>query len=96
MATVDLKAALAGVEGDIGLMKVDCEGGEYDIVEQMTADVAARIARITFEIHDLDEDRNARSIGARLESLGYVVVWRPDPYGRQSLHHALACRRTLR
>ena len=41
--------------GTVDLLKCDCEGGEYDIVDQMTQELAARIRNISIEVHDLDE-----------------------------------------
>ena len=91
--TIDLAGALALVSGAIGLAKIDCEGTEHDIVGQITPEVAGRLPRLTFEVHDQGKGRNHTSISDRLERLGYSLTFRPDPFGRLSLTHLLAERR---
>lgn len=93
VATVSLRTALAPYAGrDVALMKIDCEGGEYEIVEQLDADLATRIRALTFEVHDGDAARNVRVLSERLRALGYRLAYRPDPFGRRALHHILATR----
>jgi hypothetical protein len=41
-----------GVES-VDLLKIDCEGGEYLILESTPADVLSRIRNIVFEYHDI-------------------------------------------
>jgi FkbM family methyltransferase len=38
----------------VDLLKMDCEGGEYSILESTPADVLSRIRNIVFEYHDID------------------------------------------
>ena len=90
--TVSL-ATLFQTCGDVFLMKVDCEGGEYDLLEQLTPANAARVRHLTFEVHDLDKDRNADTLCRKLEAAGYSVSRKPDLYGRAYLHHVLASRK---
>jgi FkbM family methyltransferase len=91
--TVSLRTALAPYAGrEVALMKIDCEGGEYAIVEQLDPDLATRIRALTFEVHDRDAARNVRTISERLRALGYELTGRPDPFGRRALHHLLATR----
>lgn len=78
---------------NIDLLKIDCEGGEYDIANQITPTLASRIHNITFEIHDQGRDRNVKTITRQLEALGYTVHYKPDLFGRPYLHHLLATRR---
>jgi FkbM family methyltransferase len=75
---------------EITLMKLDCEGGEYAIVDQLTPKLAENIRYMTFEIHDLDARRNLRSISAKLIRLGYTLQFKPDMFSRGTLHHILA------
>ena len=93
--TIDLAGVLALVSGAIGLAKIDCEGAEYEIVDQITPEVAGRLPRLTFEVHDLGEGRNRTSLSDRLERLGYALTFRPDPFDRLSLTHLLAVRRDV-
>ena len=74
----------------VGLLKIDCEGGEYNIVEQMTQELADRIQNIALEVHDLDENRNLQRISERLQDLGYQLSTKPDMWGRSALHLLLA------
>jgi FkbM family methyltransferase len=79
-------------DGRAFLVKIDCEGGEYDIMEKLTPETAARIQHLTFEVHDQDRLHNVAAIRTRLEQLGYRVQHKPDLYGRAHLHHLLASR----
>jgi FkbM family methyltransferase len=90
--SVDLGAALSKVDGPIALVKVDCEGGEYDLLAQLTPAIVQRISALTFEIHERGEGRNLTAATRRLEELGYSLSFRPDPFGREQLHHVLARR----
>lgn len=38
----------------VDLLKIDCEGGEYSILESTPAEVLSRIRNIVFEYHDID------------------------------------------
>jgi FkbM family methyltransferase len=47
----------------VDLLKIDCEGGEYAILESTPADVLSRIRNIVFEFHSID------GVWAKLESV---------------------------
>lgn len=72
------------------MVKSDCEGGEYDIVDQMDGCTSRRIRYFTFEVHDLDRKHNLRTIRARLEKIGYRTFYKADIFNRPTLHHLLA------
>jgi FkbM family methyltransferase len=76
----------------IDLIKCDCEGGEHSLIEQFTAKHAARIRNLSLEVHDLDRDRNLRTISAKLTGLGYQLSVLPDMWERSALHLLLAQR----
>jgi FkbM family methyltransferase len=76
----------------IELIKLDCEGGEYAVVDQITPELARRIRCLTLEVHDLDGARNVKTLRAKLEALGYRVVYKKELHQRRGLHHLLACR----
>jgi FkbM family methyltransferase len=59
---------------EIDLVKLDCEGSEYAIIDQLNHGLAARIRNITLEVHDLDRAHNLRSISAKLAGLGYELT----------------------
>lgn len=54
------------------LMKVDCEGAEYDIFLNMPEAVAKRIDQISLETHYIDGHRPPEMVD-RLKQLGYSV-----------------------
>ena len=63
--------AISGLD-EFGLLKLDCEGCEYQVVSQLTPDLAARIKTIRMEYH-----KGAEDLLSKLESLGYVVETHP-------------------
>ncbi len=78
---------------EIDLMKCDCEGDEYSLVEQITPEHAARIRSLSIEVHDLDRRRNLQAISEKLTSLGYELSVIPDMWERSALHLLLARRK---
>jgi FkbM family methyltransferase len=91
--SVTLRTALAEFPSQkIHLIKMDCEGGEYGIVEQLTPDLLARIRYLTFEVHDLDRTHNVKRLMARLQRLGFCVLYKTEMHNRFALHHLLATR----
>lgn len=54
------------------LLKMDCEGAEYDIIDSLDAATAERIGRIVMETHPV-EGRTVNGLTKRLESLGFEV-----------------------
>jgi FkbM family methyltransferase len=77
-------------EHQVDLIKCDCEGGEYTIIEQLTPAIAARIRNLSIEVHDLDSSQNLQAISAKLSSLGYKLSCIPDMWERSALHLLLA------
>ena len=61
------------VQGDVDLLKLDCEGAEYAILEATGPATFKRIRRISMEYHDLDTQRNHRLLKSLLEKQGYKV-----------------------
>lgn len=78
--------------GEIDLVKCDCEGGEYDILDQLRPELAERIRRFSIEVHDLDRTRNLQTLSSKLETLGYRLSVIPDMWERSALHLLLAQR----
>ena len=90
---VTLRTALKEFPGQmIHLIKMDCEGGEYSIVDQITPDLLPRIRNMSFEVHDLDGSRNVKVLTAKLERLGFKVLYKHEMQNRFALHHLLASR----
>jgi FkbM family methyltransferase len=57
----------------IDLLKLDCEGAEYEILMKTPASILKKIERIIMEYHDLNETANHKVLSAFLESQGYRV-----------------------
>lgn len=48
--------------GKVDFLKVDCEGGEYDIFYSTSVDTLNRCAYMAIEYHDIDEEKNGRKL----------------------------------
>jgi FkbM family methyltransferase len=58
----------------VDLLKIDCEGGEYAILESSPADVLSRIRNIVFEYHQIDGVwAKLESVKQRLRREGYAL-----------------------
>lgn len=63
---------------NIDLLKLDCEGSEYDIIYNTPPDLLKRARRLAIEVHDIDElSHNLMSLKKYLEELGYEVKSEP-------------------
>jgi FkbM family methyltransferase len=70
----------------VDLLKIDCEGGEFVILESTPSDVLSRIKNIVFEYHDVDGGwAKLESAKRRLHHEGYALhtrrglVWASRP-----------------
>ncbi|MBO9638838.1 MAG: FkbM family methyltransferase, partial [Siphonobacter aquaeclarae] len=73
--SLSLTEVLEG-ESSVDLLKLDCEGSEYDILYHTDPLLIRRIDRILAEIHDLDEDRrNVREMSRFLQEAGFRVQY---------------------
>lgn len=62
----------------VDLLKIDCEGGEYAILESTPADVFNRVRNIVFEYHDIDGTwAKLESVKQRLRREGYALHMGP-------------------
>jgi FkbM family methyltransferase len=57
----------------IDLLKMDCEGGEYEILESSVPEPLSRVRRIVMEAHSIDEQRTPARIERFLDQCGYDV-----------------------
>jgi FkbM family methyltransferase len=64
------------------LLKVDCEGGEYDIFFSASAETLRRIERISMEYHDECTSHSHGELAAFLRQQGFIVTLRANP-----VHH---------
>ncbi len=62
----------------IDLLKMDCEGSEYDILYNTPPEVVRLAKHIAIEVHNVDENKNNFStLSKYLESLGYTISAAP-------------------
>jgi FkbM family methyltransferase len=57
----------------IDLLKMDCEGAEYEILMKTSAETIKKIKRIIMEYHDVDAAHHHGMLGTLLESQGFAV-----------------------
>ncbi len=66
----------------IDLLKLDCEGSEYDIIYNTDRAVFLKIGMMVIEVHQIDgEQNNLASLDKYLESLGYETRTLPVQEG---------------
>jgi len=65
------------------LLKIDCEGAEFEILLGLAPDVLARVARIVLEYHDHVTAHTHEELARRLEERGFAVTVRPNPAWRE-------------
>jgi len=63
---------------NVDLLKMDCEGAEYEILFSTPEATLQRIKRIIMEYHDLDSDHKHPALVAFLEGSGYQVTCYPN------------------
>lgn len=63
------------------LLKVDCEGCEYEIFRNTSDSTLKKIQNIAMEIHLFNENqkRNYRLLKSKLKSGGFTLVEKPCP-----------------
>ncbi len=77
---VDLVAfedVMNSIDGAVDLVKMDCEGGEYDIVASASEAALRRIDRLVIEYHPAPPAQVAQ-LFTRLAAVGLVERWRHD------------------
>ena len=57
----------------LDLLKLDCEGAEYEILLNTSLEVMSKIERIIMEYHDLDADKNHRKLVLFMKDAGFQV-----------------------
>lgn len=61
----------------IDLLKIDCEGGEYDILSTTPSEVLKNIQKIVFECHEIDGFQvKLEAVKQRLRNEGYILTVR--------------------
>lgn len=77
--TITFAEILAPLKTDeIALLKIDCEGSEYDIFYNTPVELIQKIPFISAEVHDLDkETMNLQYFSNVLKGWGYHITHRP-------------------
>jgi FkbM family methyltransferase len=57
----------------IDLIKLDCEGAEYEILLRAPAEILARVERIIMEYHDFDAEQHHQKLSDFLKASGFIV-----------------------
>jgi hypothetical protein len=57
----------------IDLLKINCEGAEYEILEGCSGADFDRISNIRLEYHNLDTKKNGESLSVFLQAQGYRI-----------------------
>ena len=66
----------------VDLLKLDCEGSEYDIIYNTDVAVLEKVNMMVIEVHQIDEQKNnLDSVNGYLQSLGYSTRHMPVQEG---------------
>lgn len=87
--TLETVLALAGGRCDV--LKLDCEGGEYDIILNSSVPTLRQIEAIALEFHEGLTQWSRLDLKARLESVGFTVTLAQNPV-HQNLGYLWATR----
>jgi FkbM family methyltransferase len=80
--TIDRILAMIPKDRNIDYLKMDIEGSEQEVVDDLTPETAKRILQISMELHEVAP----KGMIQKLEKLGYEVTFRNgELYGRQKL-----------
>ncbi len=88
LAWEDIRALAGDLE--IFLVKIDCEGGEYDILNAIPEGDLRRIPYLTLEVHDVDRHHRLPWVVNKLQQMGFELSYHADMFKRPNLHHLLA------
>lgn len=62
----------------IDVLKMDCEGSEYEIIYKTDPQLIKKIKRMVVEVHDIDEnENNIHAFVAYLQKLGFKITHEP-------------------
>jgi hypothetical protein len=82
---VDLPSILGELQQEVDLLKVDCEGAEFDILMGLTAADAGKIRQIIVEttsgLYDVDQlNEQMTSLGYQHQSRDGLCLYTRDPH----------------
>jgi FkbM family methyltransferase len=74
VASLSLKGALDMANGDVDLLKIDCEGFEYSIIENAAVEDFDRVKAIALEYHHIDRWQvKLDAMRKKLQQAGFTV-----------------------
>jgi FkbM family methyltransferase len=94
--SITLSEVLALAGGEIDLLKIDCEGAEYEILMSSTGFVLDRIHRIVLEYHDHRADVLHTDLIRHLAGSGFEVEVFPNVVHPTEIGYMRAARPALR
>ena len=59
----------------LDLLKMDCEGAEYEIFEQTPVSIMQKVKEIRMEYHNLDQDKNVSQLRSLLKEKGFEETY---------------------
>lgn len=71
-----MRSILRSVGGPVDLLKIDCEGAEYDIFDRLDQESISCVRQIAMEVHKTP-GRYEQGIVAKLPALGFTVHGEP-------------------
>ena len=71
-----MRSILRTVGGPVDLLKIDCEGAEYDIFDSLDQESISCVRQIVMEVHKFP-GRSEHQIVAKLSALGFTVHGEP-------------------
>lgn len=74
---VDFNVVMAEVGHRIDILKIDCEGGEYDIILNSDRDSWRQVQKLLLEYHPVP-GHSFMEVEARLVKFGFELYWRKD------------------
>jgi FkbM family methyltransferase len=78
---VDTISIAESLNRSISLLKMDIEGGEFEIIENLDRETAEKIGAIILEYHD-SKERTHKTLDAKLRELGFGVETHPSQFDR--------------
>ncbi len=77
--TLKLNEALKLSKSEKAILKIDCEGAEYDIILNTPKPVLNKFSQIAMEWHEFESGQNYEDLVKRLIECGFAVKYFPNP-----------------
>lgn len=71
---VELKKIIDKINKKINLLKIDCEGCEYEVLFNLPSSYFEKIDKIVLEFHDINKKYNYKTISAHLRKMNFKVI----------------------